>query len=64
MICAIGAVLGGLRLRITKRSRRRRQAVQFRDLCDAVLRDIGLSPSKIDPAAFGPVHPHRRNPHY
>jgi hypothetical protein len=49
---------------MSKRSRRRRQAVQFRDLCDAVLRDIGLSPSKIDPAAFGPVHPHRRNPHY
>ena len=64
MICAIGAVLGGLRLRMTKRSRRRRHAVQLYNLCDAVLRDIGLSPSMIKPADLRPVHPHRRNPHY
>jgi uncharacterized protein YjiS (DUF1127 family) len=49
---------------MTKRSGRRRHTAQLRNLCDAMLRDIGLSPSMINPAAFGPVHPHRRNPHY
>ena len=64
MLRAIGAVLSGLRFRLTKRSPRRRHTAQLRNLCDAMLRDIGLSPSTISPAAFGSVHPHRRNPHY
>jgi uncharacterized protein DUF1127 len=64
MTYAISAVLGGFGLRLIKRTRRRRQAVQLRNLCDAVLRDIGISPSMIDPATFEPVQPLRRNPHY
>ncbi len=55
-------VLGRLWRRLTGGSRRR-YAVQFRNLSDAALRDVGLSRSVISSTAFGPIHPPRINHH-
>jgi len=55
-------VLGRLWRRLTG-GRRRRYAVQFRNLSDAALRDVGLSRSVISSTAFGPIHPPRINHH-
>jgi uncharacterized protein YjiS (DUF1127 family) len=55
-------VLGRLWRRLAGGSRRR-YAVQFRNLSDAALRDVGLSRSVISSTAFGPIHPPRINHH-
>ena len=55
-------VLGRLWRRLTGGSRRR-YAVQFRNLSDAALRDLGFSRSVTSSTAFGPIHLPRINPH-